>query len=79
MRPYFMLPELILLANGFLAVMRDPTQKDFDHVIPRLNDQMTRINSIMQYYSKLNDNNIVLYPRPSKSIKHCSKLVIFIA
>ena len=63
MRPYFKLPELISLANGFLAVTRDPAQKDFDHVIPRLNDQITRINSIMQYCPKLNDNYIVLYPQ----------------
>ena len=61
MRPYYKLPELISLANGFLAFMRDPAQKEFDYIISRLNDQITRTNSIMQYYPKLNDNSIVLY------------------
>ena len=63
MCPYYKLPELIQLANGVLEFLRDPAQKEFEYSISRLNDQITRIHSIMQYYPNLNDNYIVLYPQ----------------
>ena len=44
--------------------MRDPSSKDFDHLIPQLSDAIKRVNQIISFYPKagLNDNFIVQFP-----------------
>ena len=52
-----------MLAEGFLKIIKDPTQKDYDHVIPRLDDAIKRVNQIPAIYSKPIDNYTPLFPQ----------------
>ena len=56
MHPYFKLPELVTLAEGFLKFIRDPKQKDYDHVILSLDAVIKRVGQIMAVYPNPNDN-----------------------
>ena len=40
MRPYYKLLELVSLAEAFFKFIRDPTSKDYDHIIPKLDDAL---------------------------------------
>ena len=63
MRPDFKLQELVTLAEGFLKFIRDPKQKDYDHVIPKLEATIKRVGQIMAVYPKPNDNFLPLFPQ----------------
>ena len=64
MRPNYKINSLLKLADAFLNFMRDPSSKDFDHLIPQLSDAIKRVNQIISFYPKagLNDNFIVQFP-----------------
>ena len=47
MHPCFKLPELVAPAEGMLKWVKIQNKKDYDHVIPKLEDAITRINQIM--------------------------------
>ena len=61
MRPYYKL--LVSLAEGFLKFIKDPTSKDYDHIIPKLDDAIIRVNQILVIYPKPNDNYVVMFPQ----------------
>ena len=63
MRHYFKLPELVTLAEGFLKFIKDPKQKDYDHVILKLDATIQRVGQIMAVYPKPNDNFLPLFPQ----------------
>ena len=43
--------------------MKDPTSKDYDHLIPKLDDAIERVNQILVIYPKPNDNYVVMFPQ----------------
>ena len=55
MCPYFKLPELVTLAEEFLKFIEDPQQKDYEHITPKLDDAIKRVNQIMTIYPKNTD------------------------
>ena len=60
MRPYYKTPQLVLLAEAFLKFMKE--NKDYDHLIPKLDDAIRHVNQILAIYSKQNDNYLVMFP-----------------
>ena len=63
MHPYYKLIELVSLAEEFLKFIKDPTGKDYDHIIPKLDDAIKRVNQILVIYPKPNDNYVVMFPQ----------------
>ena len=63
MRPYYNLLGLVSLSEGFLKFLKDPQQKDYDHLIPKLDDAIKRVNQIPVIYPKPNDNYVVMFPQ----------------
>ena len=63
MRPYYRSPQLVVLAEAFLKFMKEPTSKDYDHLIPKLDDAIKCVNQLSAIYSKHNDNYIVMFPQ----------------
>ena len=63
MRPYYKLLALVSLAEGFLKFIKDPTNKNYDHIIPKLDDEIKRENQIFVIYPKPNDNYVVMFPQ----------------
>ena len=63
MRSYFKLTDLVTLADGFLKFVKDPKQKDYDHVIPKLDSAIKRVNQILALYPKPNANFVPLFPQ----------------
>ena len=63
MRPYYKLLELVSLAEGFLKFIKDPTSKDYDRIIPKLDDTIKRVNQRLVIYPKPNDNYVVMFPQ----------------
>ena len=59
MRPYYKLSLLVSLAEGFLTFIKQ--QKHYDHIIPKMDDQITRVNQILTVYARPNDNYVVMF------------------
>ena len=63
MRPYYKLLELVDLGSGFLKFIKDPQQKDYDHINPKLDDALKRVNMILAVYPKPHDYYVVMFPQ----------------
>ena len=59
MRPYYKTPQSVLLAEAFLKFMKE--NKDYDHLIPKLDHAITHVNQILAIYSKQNDKYLVIF------------------
>ena len=47
------------LAEDFLTFIKE--QKDYDHITPKLDDQITPVNQILTVYARPNDNYVVMF------------------
>lgn len=51
------------LTKGVLTWIKDPKQKDYDHVIPKLEDAITCLNHTLSIHHKPNDKFVPLFPQ----------------
>ena len=59
MRLDYKTPQSVLLAEAFLKFMKE--NKDYDHIIPKLDDAIRHVNQVLAIYSKQNDNYLVMF------------------